>query len=236
MLSFVSLNARGLGNNIKRKALFLFAKQFKSDFFYFQESHSTEDNTNFWRSQWGNTIWLSHGTERSAGVASLNDRFKGNILTTKCDPNGHFICQIIEHNDSIYLISNIYGYNTKLENINLLLASENILTDWLVKFPNAFILLGGDFNSILDGSIDKIPPSQQNRTESYLTNFIRRFNLVDIWREKNPNGRLYTWSNKTVSRQSQLDYWLISDSLNKDNIDVHICPTPLTDHKAMHIC
>jgi len=95
MLSIVSLNARGLRNSVKRKALFLFAKQFKSDFTYFQESHSNEDDFNFWRSQWGNTIWLSHGTERSAGVASLNNRFNGNVLTTQCDPDGHFICQII---------------------------------------------------------------------------------------------------------------------------------------------
>ena len=214
MFSIVSLNARGLQNNIKRKALFLFAKQFKSDLVYFQESHSIEDNTNLWRSQWGNTIWLSHGAERSAGVASLNDRFKGNVLTTKCDPDGHFICQVIEHNDLIYLISNIYGYNTKNENVTLLLSIEKIFTGWLSS--NACILLGGHFNCILDGSIDKLPPSQQNSTESYLTDFIRRFNLVDIWREKNPNSRLYTWSNKSGSRQSRLDYWLISDSLNRD--------------------
>lgn len=235
MLSFISLNARGLRNSVKRKALFLFAKQFKSDFVYFQESHSNEDDSNFWRSQWGNTIWLSHGTERSAGVASLNNRFNGNVLTTQCDPDGHFICQVIEHNDSIYLVSNIYGYNTKKENVNLLLSIENIFTGWLVRFPNALILLGGDFNIILDGSIDKSPPSQRNNSDSYLTDFIRRFKLIDIWREKNPNSRLYTWSNKSGSRQSRLDYWLISDSLNKDYVDVSICPTPLTDHKAICI-
>lgn len=38
--SIFSLNARGLRNNIKRKALFLFAKQLKTDFVFFQESHS----------------------------------------------------------------------------------------------------------------------------------------------------------------------------------------------------
>lgn len=115
-------------------------------------------------------------------MATLNDRFKGNVLITECDPDGHFICQVAEYNDLIYIISNIYGYNTKNENVNLLLSIENIITGWLARFPTAFLLLGGDFNSILDGSIDKVPP-QQNRTDSYLNDFIRRFNLVDIWRE-----------------------------------------------------
>ena len=41
-LSVFSLNARGLGENIKRKALFLFAKQQKSDFCFFQESYRGE--------------------------------------------------------------------------------------------------------------------------------------------------------------------------------------------------
>lgn len=81
MLSIVSLNARGLRNNNKRKALFLFAKQFKSDLFYLQESHSTVENTNLWRSQWGNTILR--------------------ILITECDPEGHFICQVVEYNFNI---------------------------------------------------------------------------------------------------------------------------------------
>lgn len=69
--SIFCLNARGLRNNIKRKALFLCAKQLKTDFVFFQESHSLAKDSNFWKSQWGNDIWLSHGSEHSAGVSCL---------------------------------------------------------------------------------------------------------------------------------------------------------------------
>ena len=37
---------------------------------------------------------------------------------------------------------------------------ENILEDWLVKFPSAILLLGGDFNNILDCNMDKWPPGK----------------------------------------------------------------------------
>lgn len=103
---------------------------------------------------------------------------------------------------------------------------------WLTKFHNAFLLLGGDFNNILDDSLDRSPPSQQLRADSMLTDFIERFNLIDIWREKNPNNRIYTWSNKSGTRQSRLDFWLVPKSRDQHNIDVHICPA---HHKAIYI-
>lgn len=90
----------------------------------------------------GVILWLSHGTERSAGVAILNDRFKGNIPTTECDPNGHYICQIVELNGSVYLIANVYGYNTKNENEILIIQLDRVLVTWLSRFPDALLLLG----------------------------------------------------------------------------------------------
>lgn len=132
-------------NSVKRKALFLFAKQAKSDFFYFQETHSISYDDSYWRSQWGNSVWLSHGTERSAGVAICKNRFNGEVIHIECDPAGHFICQVVKYNDVIFIMSNIYGYNTKRQNMSLVLSIENILTGWLDKFPNATLLFGGGF-------------------------------------------------------------------------------------------
>lgn len=97
-LSIVSVYARGLGENRKGKALFLFAKRHKTDFCFFQETHSTANKVNFWRSQWGNEIWLSHGSERSADVGTLKNKFAGNILHSGVDAKGHYICQVMDFN------------------------------------------------------------------------------------------------------------------------------------------
>lgn len=80
--------------------------------------------------------------------------------------------------------------------------------------------------------MDKWPPGQ-SRTNSNLKAFMDRFSLVDIWREKYPNNKSFTWSNKTGSSQSRIDFWLISKNFNKV-IDVDVWPTPLTDHKAIY--
>jgi len=68
-----------------------------------------------------------------------------------------------------------------------------------------------------------------------LIQFIDTFDLVDIWREKFPVDRSFTWSNKTGSRQSRIDFWLISKCIDFDCVTTNILTTPLTDHKAIYL-
>lgn len=135
--SVVSFNARGLRQNCKRKALFLFVKQFKTDICFIQESHSTSVDTSFWKSQWGNNICFSHGSKRSAGVTTAKNTFSDGILHTDCDSLGHYICRVVRYNIT-FITVNIYGYNTKNENDNLLKSIENRVLFWLSKYPDFF--------------------------------------------------------------------------------------------------
>jgi len=157
-LSLISFNVRGLRNIVKRKALFLFAKQFRADFCFVQEAHSIKEDTTFWTSQWGNSVWFAHGSVHSAGVTTLKNRFNGDDLHTECDPAGYFLCQVVMYDDKILILGNVYGYNNSLENNNLIEYIENIFIGWLNKYPNAILIVGGDFNIILNGTMDKWPP------------------------------------------------------------------------------
>lgn len=73
-LSVCSLNVRGKRDLLKRKAVFLFCKNFKYDFYFIQETHASMSDYNFWKSQWGDDLWMSYGTNHSAGVATLKGR------------------------------------------------------------------------------------------------------------------------------------------------------------------
>lgn len=145
-----------------------------------------------------------------------------------CDPAGQFICRVVKYNDVIFIMLNVYGYNIKRQNMSLVLSIENILTGWLDKFPNATLLLGGDFNSIFDDNLDKWLPGQPIRANPDLKSLMDRFNLMDIWRVKFPIKFpiSFTWINKTGSVQSRIDFWFISENFNRDD---------LTDHKAIYI-
>ena len=98
MLSFIFLNTRGLKNNVKRKATFLFCKEQKCNFIFLQETHSVEADTNFWKQQWGDTALFSHGTSHSAGVMVLFNRFSGNVINHISDINGHWLMVAIKLN------------------------------------------------------------------------------------------------------------------------------------------
>lgn len=94
-LSFNSLNARGLKDNVKRKATFLFCKNQKAHMTFLQETHSCADNDSFWNNQWGDKILFSHGSNRSAGVAICFNNCPGNIVTFQADVEGHWLIAVL---------------------------------------------------------------------------------------------------------------------------------------------
>lgn len=192
-LSFLSVNARGLKDNVKRKALFLYAKNYKTSFCFFQESHSSKEDTNFWRTQWGSDLWLAHGSSHSAGVAILKNDFTGNVVDTENDPLGHFCFLIISFEGNTIIAINIYGYNSSTENDILLDVVEDKLVLYMDKYPEASLIIGGDFNITQNDTLDRWPPRQSN-SNSKLKAFMDRYDIIDIWRGKNPQSCTYTWS------------------------------------------
>ena len=90
----------------------------------------------------------------------MKNTFGGNILHSECDPFGHFIYLVISYNDIMLITVNFYGYNTKHENDELLESIEKHIFNWLSKFPNSLLLIGGDFNITIDNSTDRWPPGR----------------------------------------------------------------------------
>ena len=67
----LSLNPEGIRSFQKREVLFhRFAKD-KSDIIFLQETYSTSEVENIWKSQWRGDIYFSHGSEHSRGVMIL---------------------------------------------------------------------------------------------------------------------------------------------------------------------
>lgn len=68
IISFMSLNVRGLKNITKRKAIFLFCKDQKSQCVFLQETHSVMTDEKFWKIQWGITpsLHMEHHTQQES--------------------------------------------------------------------------------------------------------------------------------------------------------------------------
>lgn len=233
-LSFISFNARGLRDNTKRKALLLYAKSLNTDFCMIQESHSGPSDEHFWKSQWGEDLWMSHGTNHSAGTLTLKHKFNGKVISSVTDPKGHFVLLIVSFNDQIFLLGNLYGYNNKQDNITLIQLVNTKIDNLISKYKDLKIIFGGDWNCSLNDNLDRWP-NRSNDYNTYMLDFMNERDLVDIWRYKNPAVKEFTWKNKQGTLQSRIDYWLISDSLSEYITTVKMLPTPLTDHKSIFI-
>ena len=72
-LELVSFNARGLGNEKKRKKVFNILKKQTSmnSVIFLQECHSTKEDERLWEYQWKNKIFYSHGKSNARGVCTL---------------------------------------------------------------------------------------------------------------------------------------------------------------------
>lgn len=98
----------------------------------------------------------------------------------------------------------------------------------------AKVIWGGDFNTVLHDNLDRWPPKDSNSV-CEIRNICLRLGVLDIWRHKNPDKIMFTWSTKDVSIQSRIDFWLISEDM-ADKVDtVSIEPSILTDHKGISI-
>ena len=88
----LSLNVRGLRSPTKRKALFLWLDQRRYDIVFLQETYSTPDVEDIWRTQWQGKLYFSHGSNHSRGVMILaRSDLDLRLKSIKSDDDGRFI-------------------------------------------------------------------------------------------------------------------------------------------------
>lgn len=129
---------------VKRKAIFLFCKGLKAHCICLQETHSCEEDTSFWKKQWGDEIFFSHGSNRSGGVAICLCGFPGEVVTSKVDKDGHWIAGVVKLEGAFAILINIYGFNTISQNKRTLGMLTEIIADYNKMYGIRFTLIGGD--------------------------------------------------------------------------------------------
>ena len=76
---------------------------------------------------------------------------------------------------------------------------------------NSPLIMAGDCNSIFDGNFDEAGGKKQggNIVEN-MKEIINIFDLIDIWRLRNPLTKRFIYRQKTPLIQTRLDYFLVS--------------------------
>ena len=192
---------------------------------------------NLWSFEWGGKILFSHGTNNSRGVAIL---FKNgsnfDVSNVYHDNYGRILSVNFVKDEVNFTLVNVYAPNIESLQIDFYDDLCNLVGGDALNV-NDRIVIGGDFNCILDAKLDKkggLDKIKQNVVDRIM-NIADTFDLVDIWRYNNPNTCKFTWRQPNPLVQCRLDYFLISNSLieNIDNADIF--PGLRTDHSAISL-
>uniref|UniRef100_A0A3B3IJR3 Reverse transcriptase domain-containing protein n=1 Tax=Oryzias latipes TaxID=8090 RepID=A0A3B3IJR3_ORYLA len=229
--NFVSLNVRGLRDNVKRKSMFLFCKNVKASCILLQETHSVKADEQFWSNQWGDKILFCHGTNKSSGVALLFKNCSFKVITHISDDDGHWLICVLKTDDGFLILCNVYGYNIPSHNKLLLTEIAKHVKLLNHKYCTNTVVIGGDYNMVLDEWLDRVPSKfNTHHINPTLRDFCLDVNVSDPWRIKNPLRQTFSWFKPNGSSKSRIDFWLVSNNLLQNKIDVNISAAPLTDH------
>lgn len=224
-------NVWGIRSYEKRCKIFRKCQKSSSSVFLLQETHSTSEVEDIWKTQWGGEIFFSHGKNDARGVCIL---FKNNINfkvhNSVEDGDGRFLILDVSFGDKRLTLANVYGPNT--DDPSFFLALANKIED----IDNVEKVIAGDFNCIMDAELDKSGgnPKAHYKTRNLITTWMEEADLVDIWRIRNPDSKQFTWYRLRPSPIfERLDYFLVSSSLCNQVEDVDILPAYVSDHSVI---
>ena len=167
----------------------------------------------------GGLVFYSQGTSQSRGVAILvkNNIFV-NIFKVEKDDKGRVLA----------ITADIDGRLTNIINIYVLNQDKPSFVRDLSKYiddscENMLIL--GYFNFVLDQDLDRQGTVSNNvNCRNSLLELMSEFELVDVWRMRNPTIKEFTWSNAASNKFSRIDYILVSKVLDAKTENIMFLP------------
>ena len=106
--------------------------------------------SHLWAAEWGYKSLFSTFSSNKAGVGILfNNNFDLQIMKSYIDSSGRYIICEFKSNEKIITLANIYAPNEDDPTF------FKALSDHLLDFQDNEIILGGDFNLVLDIEKDK---------------------------------------------------------------------------------
>ena len=191
-----SLNARGLRQENKRFEFFNSFKQQHLDIILVQESHWVPDDVPQLSKEWNVTFYCAGESTNSKGVSIIiNNTFEHKILKIVTDTDGRFLLINIELPDlCCFSLINVYGPN---------IDDSSWLDQLLLKLDVDLLdnqVWMGDWNTPLE-IIDTYNYQfiRHKCINQQLKKMISSKELIDIWREQNPDTLRFTWGSKKTS-------------------------------------
>ena len=218
-LKFRSLNVRGIQTMKKRDLLFHELSKYSNEIILLQETHSCAMDEKHYKNKWGPNVFFSHGETNSKGICTIIPKiFSGVSNLHFSDLEGRLLIVKTTIEETDYYVCNVYFPTSNHENdqINTLIQLNTQLVD--LKGEN--LILGGDWNVILNDKLDKKSksqtPCQNQKFQNQLLTTLVELELIDCWRLCNPTKKKFTCRNSQGGEKvtlSRIDMFFVTENL-----------------------
>ena len=234
-ITICCLNAQGLNNDLKRRDVFdrLHNKHFS--IVCLVDTHFDKSKERIYSAEWGYSTCYSSFNSQSRGVSIMfKNNFEFKIHNTYRDTNGNLLVLDIEIEKRRISLAVLYGPNIDTPTF------YNDLQNIVTRMGNANIIMVGDWNLLLDPSVDGTNYKHINNPQARqrVLKMMAELNLFDIFRCENSEKRLFTWKRKLQSgdiQMGRLDFFLISESLVNFTQKERIHPAYRSDHSSISL-
>lgn len=230
-IKITSWNVRGLRKRIKLKQVINRIKQLKSKIIFLQETHLTDCELKFVKNRWpGQVIHSSYNNYARGVIILIHRSIPFQMLQIKKDPAGRYV--IVQGNIlsiTLNLVS-VYGPNENKPKF----FEDLFLT---VSTLQGLYIIGGDFNCTLNPSIDRSTDSDIYKAQNrhLINQYILDMNLVEVWRELNPDKIEFSCHSGIQKSRSRIDYFLVSRELLSRIKQCQYDSIVISDHAAISL-
>uniref|UniRef100_A0A674EJ66 exodeoxyribonuclease III n=1 Tax=Salmo trutta TaxID=8032 RepID=A0A674EJ66_SALTR len=183
-----------------------FGKKQKADIIFLQETHVGPKGYNYINEVRGWTSYFTVYSPNSKGVAILvNKKLKPHYeyICHDEDYAGGYIVLFCQMHGQLFTLVNVYNHKEDKQVLGR-------LSQYLQEMKIGTLVIGGDFNTVLDLDFDKRTASEHRRHTSLrplLQSFISSLNLQDTWARLHPTEEAFTRSQSTS--HSRLDMFFM---------------------------
>ena len=133
-----------------------------------------------------------------------------------------------KHNEEQFILINVYAPNKDSPDF-----FKNVFS--LAEAMEGHRIFAGDFNLVLDPEMDRksnVTVKSNSKSAEFLKEYMSENSIIDVWRERNPQSRYYTWTVRK-DKASRLDMFLIENSALSWVRGVHIGAKFKSDHNKV---
>ena len=237
MLSILTINVNGLRKRRMRWIIFNELKKMKIDICFLQETHILDSDIHEWNKEWDGEIIYQPGTSHSRGeIILLSSKFDYENLTTFCRDDRMIGISFKHLNTKVHCI-NIYAPNKSYDKTTFYTQLKSVITNHDIN-PDDYLIIGGDFNCVIDNKIDIISgETHANRDVMNFNTLVEDCSLTDSWRQFHNIEKHFTFKRiiNSITIARRLDYIFLNDSAIADCISSEIIDLPYTDHRGVLI-